>query len=1507
MSTRRLCNASGQLALAGLAVGAASGPASRALAQAQEQVNFGEVELFSFDGLFEETRYGWSSGDLLTTDLDLNVRAGKITGRRNQRITPAVKAWGVTIIPEVRADTRTGARLDASLQATAGVELFAGLTFGGDGIDASLNAGPTLLKPGPVVAGQRFSMQGGSTLEGDFNFNPGLPTFDAGLDVILNGSFDSKFEYGLFPLAKYRVGDFGFDFDFDFNLFNFDFDLDLPDLSIDLPDFPVIPGSEDDDTLFRQKLPPSDPLLSIAELAIDNPLKSIETTSRLTDDGRLTTSTKGSLARAGLDLDGIASAVASGGFSFTGTSVSIGPGKLGYDLIDVKYGLEMGIEYDTEIDPFFNATLDFVDADGNATSVLLFDENGGSTQVTQWSGRWDELPDLALLSRDDVTVNVDFTDIEAIFSHRGALTLSDYMELQALKAFVNVLPGVKLVDLGPAYYQKFPLAGEFADFELFDASFSLGSIDILGGVWDGSFVLEAAPILDVALAGDGGSVKTPGDWIEIETGSAVTDLSDKSLVIGRYEAGDLNRMDVAPIDLVDPGTVTSTLNTTAFVVVGRTPDQVFILPNGQRFVIPGTPITETRTASRTVTLADDSVTTIDGLVLPDDASYTVAAGGARRFKLNYIENQGVVTGDGLLGFEAKDNLLTIEGDGTIAFNSPGRIAADLLIHGAGHTIRFNTFTADDLVFDELARDAYPVPSGAEAASFYFRDGVQVDTPPTTVGPAAAQHVFDVATLENAGTIEFAGSDFSLATSRFLNRDTGVVRVTGGNGVTITGNDFGAFGNSGLVEAVGAGSMLTLDQAQVGPWYVGDPNALNGITEVGPAGEIAARDGGSVRLDAPNAMFLSDQLVRAADGGTVDVDAVLLLGRGSAFVSEAGGTLNLNAALAVQQLDGFDINNAGTLNINSNVSLIPDVNVVRDPGQPQPAIRPIGLTNTGVVNVGEDARFTFGVTITNFANDGAVLDQGTWNLNGADGTFSNLVDSGGAEIDLRVLRLETESAGVLDFFNEFLENGEPNPLRLTSFKTALRTNAANVTFDGNAYFPYFNTVETNQGRFVVSGGHQFTTAKGLTNDGGAIVVNKGGDLFVQGALKVNGGAVEVGVGSTLTALTQTEPVSDDGAETRDITVEVIGGVLDIADAGYLAGTSMFFDRVSSDPRFVGLEVGQVWVVREQVLIGEDGLTETITPAAIHLGDAIIERNNGTIVIDGASARFDAAEAMQYNHGVLELSNGFEFNTRVDDFRNAPEGTMTLQGASFVVTGDTGTFRNDGDLSMDGDSYLFADQFVNGPNATFALDGVLDASLVTISAGSSITGAGTITGSIVNDGTLALGNSPGRIETFGSYVQGSSASALFEIEGFVPGVSYDQLVVREVESVEGEAAQPDLFVTLDGFLELDFSLLASATPMFEWLLIDHQGQSPILGGYEPGNVLVSGLLSGDPLDTGAIDTTGDLYLGHLDDLGLFLTYRGGSGNDLAVYAVPEPGVLAMAAAAGLAVLRRRGVVA
>ena len=102
---------------------------------------------FSLSAGLAPVRYGWSSGDSLIAEFGASGSIGHISGGENVVVIPEIKFLGNTIVPEVRRDTRSGLRLSSSVEGYAGVVLDAGMTLGGEGISATIEAGPRLTLP----------------------------------------------------------------------------------------------------------------------------------------------------------------------------------------------------------------------------------------------------------------------------------------------------------------------------------------------------------------------------------------------------------------------------------------------------------------------------------------------------------------------------------------------------------------------------------------------------------------------------------------------------------------------------------------------------------------------------------------------------------------------------------------------------------------------------------------------------------------------------------------------------------------------------------------------------------------------------------------------------------------------------------------------------------------------------------------------------------------------------------------------------------------------------------------------------------------------------------------------------------------------------------------------------------------------------------------------------------------------------------------------------------------
>lgn len=177
--------------------------------------------------------------------------------------------------------------------------------------------------------------------------------------------------------------------------------------------------------------------------------------------------------------------------------------------------------------------------------------------------------------------------------------------------------------------------------------------------------------------------------------------------------------------------------------------------------------------------------------------------------------------------------------------------------------------------------------------------------------------------------------------------------------------------------------------------------------------------------------------------------------------------------------------------------------------------------------------------------------------------------------------------------------------------------------------------------------------------------------------------------------------------------------------------------------------------------------------------------------------------------------------------------------------------------------------------------VDASLVQIAPGATLRGLGSITGSVVNDGRIAPGNSPGVITLGGDFTNGPAGVVDIEVAGVNPGTGYDVIRYAGQAVLNGGTLNVTL---LGGFTPgaalrvhfLEDTDLANGSPsvtgafatvnlpanLYTRLVTDGSGMSafvsPVLAGM-PGVSVSSALLGADraaganPVIQAALQTT------------------------------------------------------
>ena len=271
-----------------------------------------------------------------------------------------------------------------------------------------------------------------------------------------------------------------------------------------------------------------------------------------------------------------------------------------------------------------------------------------------------------------------------------------------------------------------------------------------------------------------------------------------------------------------------------------------------------------------------------------------------------------------------------------------------------------------------------------------------------------------------------------------------------------------------------------------------------------------------------------------------------------------------------------------------------------------------------------------------------------------------------------------------------------------------------------------------------------------------------------------------------------------------------------------------------------------------------------------------RGDGTI--GSAVANFGRIEAI----GTAAVPKELTFTAPVFNF--ADTGRITVRDAALRFGGG---LTNDGTLAFPlGVSDAFGDidnagtiTVTGGANVTFHDDVVQNGTLRVSASGSTtsvvvflgtFSGSGGTTGGgdVFFEGGVSIGNSPAEVTFNNDITLGSGSNTLIEIAGTGIG-DFDRFVIN------GDLALDDGSLSAVSFDGFEFA----ANQSFEVFDV-RDALTGTFAGLNEGGVV-----------------------GNFNGFDLFISYRGGDGNDIVLSTVPEPSSLAMIGLGGAALLRRR----
>lgn len=322
-------------------------------------------------------------------------------------------------------------------------------------------------------------------------------------------------------------------------------------------------------------------------------------------------------------------------------------------------------------------------------------------------------------------------------------------------------------------------------------------------------------------------------------------------------------------------------------------------------------------------------------------------------------------------------------------------------------------------------------------------------------------------------------------------------------------------------------------------------------------------------------------------------------------------------------------------------------------------------------------------------------------------------------------------------------------------------------------------------------------------GSPALVNAG-TLTIGNTAAVTGSGIAMGIGSVnnqATGVIEINNSSSIGIDISSTHTFTNAGIIKIGNIGPIAFRGI---RVTTGATFTNQSTGSIEINRitqfEGIWVSQNASTNFSNAGSIKIGNIAAVNGGGIFLIDGTFTN-DASGIVEIDN--ITTGNTISFTSGLSSLTN--NGMMKIGLNSAVAAGISGgrPFNNNGSITfgtVTGTGINTGQTLSNNSGGsitvnagkTLNIKGTLDNKVgATLTNNGTLSGTGTLinAGTLANDnGIVAPGNSPGKLNITGNYQQGNGTLNI-ELGGTTQGTDYDWL------SVNGAA-------TLGGTLNINF---------------------------------------------------------------------------------------------------------